>query len=104
MHLRSLFSMLILSLLLSGCQSPSDKPAPHGAHPSKSLPDLVLKGVIVTRSTEHTLSYQKKCESCGFITPQTFGTAIKSAPWACQITLTCPKCGHTTEGFIKKLR
>ena len=95
---------LILSLLFGGCRSTSSTQATPPAQTSVDVPGAITKGVVVTRFTGHALDYRKKCESCGFVSPQTTGTAVPEAPWTCQVTFACPKCGKTTEGFIKRTR
>lgn len=94
-------TMLVLPLLFGGCRSASDTENQHLMQSSETVPGAVLKGVVVTRFTGQMLYYQKKCESCGFVSPQTVGTGVQEAPWTCTITFVCPKCGKTTDGFIK---
>lgn len=93
--------ILFLSLLFGGCRNTSDTQMAQPQRTSMEVSGMTVKGVVVTRSTGQALYYRKKCESCGFLSPQTDGTATPAPFGTCTVTFVCPRCGKTTEGFIK---
>jgi len=104
MNRRFFILSLSLSLLFAGCRNTSDAQTSQPRQASTDVQGMAVKGVVVTRSTGQSLYYRKKCESCGFVSPQTNGTATSATFGMCKVTFACPQCGKTTEGFIKPSR
>ena len=95
---------IALSLLACGCKTTSDIPKMTAKQTQIEINDVTTKGVVVTRFDGKSIHYQKKCDFCGFVSPQTIGTSCPEAPWNCRSTFVCPKCDKTTDVLIRRAR
>ena len=99
-----LLQAILLLFLAGGCGTSSDVTDKSQKETSIVVKDTTTKGVVVTKFDGRQLSYRRKCESCGFVSPQIIGTSFNKAPWTCKSNFVCPQCGVTTEVVIQRNR
>ena len=95
---------IALSLLACGCKTTSGIPKMAVKQPQVEINDVTTKGVVITRFNGKAIRYQKKCDACGFVSPQTIGTAFPEVPWSCRSIFVCARCGKTTDVVIQRTR
>ena len=59
-----------------------------------------VSGCIITKEEGTQMTYQKKCDSCGYVLPGTTTTASTLGTY--NSSFRCPKCGKNQKIVINK--
>ena len=62
---------------------------------------VAISGCIIKEDNANKLSYQKKCESCGYVLPGTTSRGGLSPYSDLNSSFRCPKCGNNQKIVIK---
>ena len=96
-----LLAAIVLSLV-NGCATPPKTSVPPKNKTGISIAGVAATNAVITKYDGKHFYYRKKCESCGFISPQTIGSGFPNGPFTCKSEFVCPKCGKISEVRIQK--